>query len=41
MLLPPRDGDEALAAWEKSLEINDRQPDSKKKVNIQKKRYQS
>jgi tetratricopeptide (TPR) repeat protein len=29
--------DEALAAWEKSLEINDRQPDVKEKVRILKK----
>jgi hypothetical protein len=41
MLLPPGDGDDALAAWEKSLEINDHQPDSQKKVNIRKRRYQS
>ncbi len=31
--------DEALAAWEKSLEINDHQPDVEEKVKILKKRY--
>lgn len=30
--------DEALAAWEKSLEINDNQPDVEGKVNILKKK---
>ena len=32
--------DEALAAWEKSLEINNNQPDVKEKVKILKKRHQ-
>jgi tetratricopeptide (TPR) repeat protein len=33
--------DEALAAWEKSLEINDNQPDIEEKIKILKKRYLS
>jgi len=31
--------DEALSAWEKSLEINDRQPEVEEKIKILKKRY--